>query len=71
MREYNGRELHIIKRALAVALAALEKAPDTEFRPNSDIADMKVLLGRMIRSDAELESVARSARLALTGKPDT
>ncbi len=71
MTDFTGRDLHVIKRALAVAIAALERAPQTEFVPYSDMAHMKMLLVELMPSDVELEVFARSARLALAGKPDS
>jgi hypothetical protein len=41
-------KLHLVKRALAVAVAALERAPDTHLKPISGIKDMKALLDDMI-----------------------
>ena len=70
MTEFTGRDLHIVKRALAVAIAALERAPQTSFVPYSDMADMRRLLGEMMPSDVEMEVFTRSACIALTGKPD-
>lgn len=45
---------------------AIERQPGA-FQSQSDQADMKALLDRLITSDSEL---ARSARIAVTGEPD-
>jgi hypothetical protein len=63
------RELFLVKKALAIAILAIE-ARDGSFQPASDAADMKVLLDRLVVSDAELENYARAARLAYTGEPE-
>ena len=69
MPELSGRKLHLVKKALAVAVASIERMPEGPFRSNSDVTDMKALLDEMIESDAELAHYARSARIAVTGKP--
>lgn len=51
-------------------MAAIERMPEGPFRSDSDMADMKDLLDEMIESDVELEHYARSARIAVTSKPD-
>lgn len=69
MPELSGRDLHLVKKALAIAVAAIERMPEGPFRSDSDVADMKALLDDMIESDVELEHYARAARIAVTGKP--
>ena len=69
MPELSGRKLHLVKKALAVAVASIDRMPEGPFRPDSDMADMKALLDEMIESDAELAHYARSARIAVTGRP--
>ena len=69
MPELSGRKLHLIKKALAIAVASMERMHKGPFRPASDITDMKALLDEMIGSDVELTHYARSARIAVTGKP--
>ena len=69
MPELAGRDLHLVKKALAIAVAAIERMPEGPFRSDSDMADMKALLDTMIESDNELAHYARSAHIALTGKP--
>ena len=70
MTDFTGRDLHVIKRALAVAVAAFNSAPQTAFVPYADVADMKRLLADLMPSDVEMEVSMRSARMALTGKLD-
>jgi hypothetical protein len=60
MPELNGRDLHLVKKALAIATLAIERRPGP-FQSTSDQADMKDLLDRMIESDVELEYYARAA----------
>jgi hypothetical protein len=69
MPELAGRDLHLIKKALAVAVLTIERMPEGPFRSNSDMADMKSLLDEMIESDVELEHYAWAAQIAVTGKP--
>jgi hypothetical protein len=69
MPELNGRDLHLVKKALAIATLAIEQRPGS-FQSTSDQTDMKELLSRMIDSDVELEHYARAARIAVTGEPD-
>lgn len=69
MPELSGRKLHLVKKALAIAVASIERMPEGPFRSDSDMADMKDLLDEMIESDVELEHYARAARIAVTGKP--
>ena len=70
MLELDGRNLHLVKKALAIAVLTIQRSPDGPFRSNSDMKDMKDLLDEMIVSDVELEQYARAARIAVTGKPD-
>jgi hypothetical protein len=51
--ELNPRELRLIKKALEIAVLAVERMPG-EFQSSSDQADMKALLDQMIGSDTEL-----------------
>jgi hypothetical protein len=69
MPELNGRDLHLVKKALAIAVLAIEQRPGP-FQSTSDQADMKCLLDQMIKSDVELECYARAARIALNGGPN-
>ena len=69
MADLAGRELHLVKKALTIAVLAIERQPSV-FQSTSDMADMKRLLDKLITSDTELAHYARSARIAVTGKPD-
>ena len=64
--ELSGRDLRLAKKALAVAVLAIERQPG-QFRPFSDRAEMKALLDALIQNDVELEHYARSAQMAVTG----
>ena len=68
MAEFALRDLHLVKKALAIAILAIERQPGP-LQSLSDQADMKVLLGAVC-GDEELEHYMRSARIAVTGKPD-
>lgn len=68
MAEFVMRELHLVKKALAIAVLAIERQPGP-FQSSSDQADMKVLLDH-IASDTELAHYARAARIAVNGSPD-
>jgi len=63
------RDLHLVKKALAIAALTIERTPGP-FQSASDMAGMKDLLDRMISSDGELAHYARAARIAVTGLPD-
>lgn len=67
MAEFGGRDLHLVKKALAIAVLAIERMPGP-FQSGSDMADMKELLDQLIESDVELEHYARSAHIAVTGE---
>ena len=69
MAEVVDRELHLVKKALAIAVLAIDRKPGP-FQSLSDQADMKLLLDRLIQSDTELAAYARSARIAVTGVAD-
>ncbi|MFQ3452435.1 hypothetical protein PMN64_03770 [Bradyrhizobium sp. UFLA01-814] len=69
MAEFTGRELHLVKKALAIAVLAIERQPGP-FQSTSDQNDMKALLDGLIESDTELAFYARAARIAATGEPD-
>ena len=69
MLEIAGRDLHLVKKALAIAMLTIERSPDGPFRSDSDMDDMKTLLDDMIESDTELAHYTRAAHIALTGKP--
>ena len=63
------RELHLVKKALAIAVLAIERQPGA-FQSTSDMEDMKLLLDELIVSDTELAHYVRAARIAVTGEPD-
>jgi hypothetical protein len=69
MAQLKDRDLHLVKKALAIAVLAMERQPGP-FQSASDQADMKALLDRLIASDVELEHHTRAARIAVTGEPD-
>lgn len=68
MGELTGRDLHLVRKALAIAVLAIERQPG-RFQSTSDQADMKVLLDRLIKSNEELAQYARAAQIAVTGEP--
>ncbi len=69
MAEFTGRELHLVKKALAIASLAIERRPGP-LQSASDQADMKALLDDLIESDTELEHYARAAWIVITGEPN-
>ena len=69
MAELDLRELHLIKKALAIAVLAIERMP-SEFQSSSDQADMKTLLDRLIGSDSEMAHYVKAAKIAVTGDPN-
>ncbi|WP_262423136.1 hypothetical protein [Brevundimonas denitrificans] len=68
MTEFTGRDLHLVKKSLAIAVLAIEAQPGP-FQSGSDMTDMKDLLDRLIPNNDELAHYARSAQIAFTGKP--
>ena len=64
--EFTSREMHVIKRALAIAALAVERVTE---RSHSDDANLKALLIKLVESDVELVMYVREARIALTGEP--
>ena len=69
MAELTGRDLHLIKKALAIAVLVIDRQPGP-FQSISDHNDMKALLDRLIVSDIELATYVRAAHIAVTGSPD-
>ena len=69
MAELTGRDLHLIKKALAIAVLVIERQPGP-FQSISDQRDMKALLDRLIGSDIALATYVRAADIAVTGSPD-
>lgn len=69
MAEFTGRDLHLVKKALAIAVLAIERQPGP-LQSASDQSDMKVLLDGLIENDTELAHYACAARIAVTGEPD-
>ncbi|WP_420383426.1 hypothetical protein [Novosphingobium sp.] len=67
LAELRGRELHLVKKALAIAALTIERTPGP-FQSASDMTDMKELLDRLIESDVELEHYARAAHISVTGE---
>jgi hypothetical protein len=61
----DARKTHIIKKALATAIFAIEQTP-VRFRAHSDYADMKELLGDLAGSGATI--CIKQARFELTGE---
>lgn len=57
----SGRDLHIVARAFAIAVAAIEQASPRN-RPLSDLHDMKTMLGRLLESDAHFETYINSSK---------
>ena len=69
MSELFGRDLHLVKKALAIAVLAIERQPGP-FQSASDQTDMKALLDKLITSDVELATYVRAAKIAVTGEAD-
>ena len=59
------RDLHLVKKALAIAVLAIERQSGP-LRPGSDQHEMKLLLDRLT-TDSEIEHYTRSAWIAVTG----
>ena len=67
MAEFSGRDLHLVKKALAIAVLVIDRMPGA-LQSGSDMTDMKDLLDQLIASDVELEHYARAAHIAVTGE---
>jgi hypothetical protein len=65
MTTFTDRELHLVKKAMAIAILAIERKP-RPFQSMSDQADMEVMLDHLISSDTESIHYARAARIAVT-----
>ena len=61
------RDLHLVKKALAIAVLVMERQRGP-LQSRSDQLDMKLLLERLV-GDAEMEFYARAAWIAVTGEP--
>jgi hypothetical protein len=64
MPELTGRDLHLVKKALAIAILVIERGSGP-FQSLSDQADMKVLLDRIVGGDAQLEFYMKAAQIAI------
>ena len=60
MAEFRGRDLRLVKKALAIAVLAIERQPG-DFQPFSDQTDMKALLEVLIQNDPSW-SIMRARR---------
>jgi hypothetical protein len=63
MAEFRNRELHLVKKALCIAVLAIEQQPGP-FQSASDMADMKTLLDDLIPSDVNWP-ITRAPRISL------
>ncbi len=66
---FTDRQLHLVKKALAIATLAIELEPGLS-QSNSDHAEMKSLLKEITDSDVELAYYVIAAQIAITGKPE-
>jgi hypothetical protein len=66
MREVTGRDRHIITKALAIAIRAIETVPPRQ-QPESDRDDMVKLLKAMVPDDIERELIVRSSSWVVEG----
>ena len=69
MAKFSDRDLHLVKKALAIAVLAIERQPGP-FQSASDQAGMKEVLDRLVAADDELAFYAKAARIAVTGEPE-
>lgn len=65
--EFTVRDLHLVKKALAIAVLAIDRMPGP-FQSGSDMTDLKGLLDQLIESDVELDHYVHAARIAVTGE---
>ncbi|OAI30840.1 hypothetical protein A1351_00455 [Methylosinus sp. R-45379] len=70
MAEFTRRDLHLVRKALAIAALAIDEQPGP-FQSGSDLRDVKAPLDEIFESDTEaLAYYARAARIAVIGAPD-
>lgn len=67
--DFEGRDLHLIRKALAIAILAIERQPGP-LQPVSDMTDMETLLETLTGSPEVLAHYTRAARIAVTGTPE-
>lgn len=67
MTTIERRDLHLVKKALAIAVLAIERQRGP-LQSRSDQHDMKLLLERLV-GDAEMELYTRAAWIAVVGTP--
>jgi hypothetical protein len=67
MAEFTGRDLHLVKKALAIAALAIEGQPEP-FQSVSDLSDMKALLNEIIENDWHITRARRGS--AVIGAPN-
>jgi hypothetical protein len=53
MAEFAGRDLHLVKKALAIAALVIDEQPGP-FRSVSDLRDVKAPLDEIVENDTEL-----------------
>lgn len=59
------RDLHLVKKALAIAVLVMERQSGP-LQPPGDLFDMKLLLDRLV-DEGELEHYTRAAWIAVNG----
>lgn len=69
MDRFDPREIYVLKKALAVAILAIEQMPGA-LQPTNDAREMKRLLGGLVGSAEEMAQLQRSARIAVNGSPE-
>lgn len=69
MVEFHDRELYLVKKALTIAVLAIERN-DGPFQAFSDMTEMKGMLDRLVSSNDELAHLLFAARIQVEGKPD-
>lgn len=66
---FDGRDMHLIRKALAMAILAIERQSGP-FQSLSDMADMEVLLEKITGDPGVLAHYTRAARIAVNGTPE-
>ena len=66
---FTDRQLHLVKKALALAMLAIEPPPGW-VQPTLDYADLKALLREITESEIELAYYFIAARMTITGTPE-
>ena len=67
--EFTGRDVHLVKKALAIAALSISQLPGS-YQRGSDITDITGLPGQLIASDVEVNEYVHGTRIFKAGFRD-